>query len=68
MTVALIMDRGDKVKNVLLDSLKMKHNDDNIVDRIEDAYVGESLKPEGGSSSSPETKYNDEKGSEPDIK
>ena len=43
MTVSLIMDRGDKVKDVLLDSIKMKQSDDNIIDRIEDLYAEESL-------------------------
>ena len=43
MTIALIMDRGDKVKDVLLDSIKMKQNDGNIVDKIEGAYTEESL-------------------------
>ena len=42
MTLSLIMDRGDKVKDVLLDSIKMKQSDDNIVDRIEDRYSVES--------------------------
>jgi hypothetical protein len=36
------MDRGDKVKDVLLESIKMKQSDDNIVDRIEDTYMEES--------------------------
>jgi len=35
MTVALILDRGDKVRDVLLDSIKMKPNDNNLVDKIE---------------------------------
>ncbi len=35
MTVSLIMNRGDKVTDVLLDSIKMKPNDNNIVDQIE---------------------------------
>ena len=43
MTISLIMDRGDKVKDVLLDSIKMKQSDDNIIDRIEDTYTEESL-------------------------
>ena len=43
MTLSLIMDRGDKVKDVLLESIKMKQSDDNIVDRIEDTYTEESL-------------------------
>ena len=43
MTISLIMDRGDKLKDVLLDSIKMKQSDNNIVDRIEDTYVEESL-------------------------
>lgn len=35
MTVSLIMNRGDKVTDVLLDSIKMKPNDNSIVDQIE---------------------------------
>jgi len=39
MTVSLIMNRGDKVKDVLLDSIKMKQNDHNLVDKIEGSLV-----------------------------
>ena len=42
MTISLIMDRGDRVKDVLLESIKMKQSNDNIVDRIEDTYAEES--------------------------
>lgn len=41
MTVSLIMNRGDKVTDVLLDSIKMKPNDNNIVDHIEDSLTDE---------------------------
>lgn len=41
MTVSLIMNRGDKVTEVLLDSIKMKPNDNNIVDAIEDSLTNE---------------------------
>ena len=41
MTVSLIMNRGDKVTEVLLDSIKMKPNDNNIVDAIENSLTNE---------------------------
>lgn len=41
MTVSLIMNRGDKVTEVLLDSIKMKPNDNNIIDQIESSLVDE---------------------------
>lgn len=44
MTVSLILDRGDKVKEVLLESIKMKQNDNTLVDRLEDAYTDEGDK------------------------
>lgn len=39
MTVSLIMNRGDKVTEVLLDSIKMKPNDNNIIDTIENSLT-----------------------------
>lgn len=39
MTIALIMDRGDRVRDVLLDSIRMKQDDNNIVDKIEDSLT-----------------------------
>lgn len=42
MTVSLIMDRGDRVKEVLLDSIKMKQNDHSLVDKIEEALVDDA--------------------------
>ena len=41
MTVALILNRGEKVTEVLLDSIKMKNKDENIVDKIEDYLLDE---------------------------
>lgn len=46
MTISLILNRGDKVTEVLLDSLKMKPNDHNIVDEIEDYLLGEKEEEE----------------------
>ena len=37
MTIALILNRGDKVKDVLLDSIKLKKNEHLIADKIEEA-------------------------------
>ena len=37
MTIALIMNRGDKVKDVLIDSIKLKSNQNMISDKIEEA-------------------------------
>jgi len=48
MTLSLIMDRGDKVKDVLLDSIKMKQSDDNIIHRIEDIYAEKWLTESDG--------------------
>ncbi len=47
MTISLIMNRGDKVTEVLLDSIKMRPNDNNIIDTIEDSltFEGEEEKP-----------------------
>ena len=39
MTISLIMNRGDKITEVLLDSIKMKPNDNNIVDKIENSLT-----------------------------
>ena len=47
MTVSLIMNRGEKVTDVLLDSIKMKPNDNNIIDSIEDAIVFNNNSEEG---------------------
>jgi hypothetical protein len=43
MTLSLIMDRGDKVKDVLLESIKIKQSDDTIVGRIAGTNTEESL-------------------------
>ncbi|MDB4710728.1 cation:proton antiporter [Flavobacteriales bacterium] len=37
MTIALIMNRGEKVKDVLIDSIKLKSNQNMISDKIEEA-------------------------------
>lgn len=39
MTVSLIMNRGDKITDVLLESIKMKPNDNNIIDTIESSLT-----------------------------
>ena len=42
MTISLILNRGDKVSEVLIDSLKMKPHDHGIVDDIEDYLLDEN--------------------------
>lgn len=42
MTVSLILNRGDKVKDVLLDAIKLKSNDNTLVDKIEQSITEES--------------------------
>lgn len=37
MTISLIMTRGEKVKDVLLDSIKLKSGDNKVVSKIEEA-------------------------------
>ena len=37
MTISLILNRGEKVKDVLFDSIKLKNNQNMISDKIEDA-------------------------------
>ena len=37
MTISLIMSRGEKVKDVLIDSIKLKTNQNMISDKIEEA-------------------------------
>ncbi len=46
MAVALILNRGDKVRDVLLDSIKMKQNDSNLIDKVETAYSQEAANDE----------------------
>jgi hypothetical protein len=41
MTVSLIMNRGDKVKDVLLDAITLKNTDDSLVDKIENSISDE---------------------------
>ena len=43
MTVSLILNRGDKVTNVLLESIKMKPHDNGIVDKIEESLIDDSF-------------------------
>ena len=37
MTISLILNRGDKVKDVLFDSIKLKSNENMMSDKIEEA-------------------------------
>ena len=37
MTISLITTRGEKVKDVLLDSIKLKSGDNKVVSKIEEA-------------------------------
>jgi hypothetical protein len=37
MTISLILNRGEKVKDVLFESIKLKSNENMISDKIEDA-------------------------------
>jgi NhaP-type Na+/H+ or K+/H+ antiporter len=53
MTVSLIMNRGDKVTEVLLDSIKMRPNDNNIIDTIEDSLTFEGEEDAEPSSDEP---------------
>ena len=43
MTLSLIMDRGDKVRDVLLESIKMKQSEHNIESRIAETNTEESF-------------------------
>jgi len=43
MTVALIMNRGERVRDALMDTIKMKPGDNNLVDKIEQAYEEEFI-------------------------
>ena len=46
MTISLILNRGDKVSEVLIDSLKMKAHDHSIVDGIEDYILNSDSEEE----------------------
>ena len=46
MTVSLILNRGDKVKDAFLDVIKMKPNDDSLVDKIENALYSKDSQKE----------------------
>ena len=37
ITISLILNRGDKVKDVILDSIKLKNNENMMSDKIEEA-------------------------------